>query len=236
MASNLVFTWQAYVGLNHWALTRQHHRGELHRRDRHRDLRRLPVGALQIAAAHRDAIRAADRARRRSAAPISRPAPASSPSRNRLGAVLRHQRSGCDSRACCCCGGCRCAAISRRSGRQGLLRATISECLVSRTRCSVSAPFSAKRCTADPGPFHIRCSATVPVLQRITSPPGGSCGTARCRRSRPRPEPRSERDAASSFFPRSSHDRVCLRRTGSHWELYSGVRLRIAADSVPSSR
>ena len=39
-----------------------HHRGEFHRRDRHRDLRRLPVRALQKPAAHGDAICTADRA------------------------------------------------------------------------------------------------------------------------------------------------------------------------------
>ena len=64
MASNLVFTWQALVGVNMWALTRDDHCRELHRRDRHRDLRRLPVGALPEPAAHRDAIRAAHRTRR----------------------------------------------------------------------------------------------------------------------------------------------------------------------------
>ena len=39
--------WLALVGINHWALTARHHGGELHRRNRHRHLRRLPVGALQ---------------------------------------------------------------------------------------------------------------------------------------------------------------------------------------------
>ena len=58
---------------------RRDHRGEFHRRDRHRDLRRLSVGVVPIAAAHRDAIRAADRARRRSAAHICRRVRASSP-------------------------------------------------------------------------------------------------------------------------------------------------------------
>ncbi len=81
MASNLVFSWQAYMGLNHWALAVTITVGEFHRRDRHGDLRRVSVGAVPIAAAHRDAIRAAHRARRRSAAPICRPARASSPRR-----------------------------------------------------------------------------------------------------------------------------------------------------------
>ena len=40
------------------------HGREFHQRDRHGDLRRLPVGAVPQSAAHRDAIRAADRARR----------------------------------------------------------------------------------------------------------------------------------------------------------------------------
>ena len=40
------------------------HRGELHRRDRHRDLRRLPLGAVPEPAAHRDAVRLADGAGR----------------------------------------------------------------------------------------------------------------------------------------------------------------------------
>ena len=42
----------------------RHHAGELHQRHRHRDVRRLSVGALPQPAAHGDAIRAADRARR----------------------------------------------------------------------------------------------------------------------------------------------------------------------------
>ena len=57
---------------------RRDHRGEFHRRDRHRDLRRLPLGAVQQPAAHRDAVRAAHRARPPSAAPICRPARATS--------------------------------------------------------------------------------------------------------------------------------------------------------------
>ena len=42
----------------------RHHGRELHQRDRHRDLRRLSVGAVPKSAAHRDPIRAADCARR----------------------------------------------------------------------------------------------------------------------------------------------------------------------------
>ena len=40
----------------------RHHGGKFHQRDRHRDLRRLPLGAVPESAAHRDPIRAADRA------------------------------------------------------------------------------------------------------------------------------------------------------------------------------
>ena len=43
---------------------RRHHGGKFHRRDRHRDLRRLSVGAVPEPAAHRDPIRAAHRAGR----------------------------------------------------------------------------------------------------------------------------------------------------------------------------
>ena len=57
--SNLAFAWLAYVGVNQWALARRHHGGKLHRRDRHRDLRRLSLGAVPESAAHRDPIRAA---------------------------------------------------------------------------------------------------------------------------------------------------------------------------------
>ena len=42
----------------------RHHGGELHQRHRHGDVRRLSVGAVPEPAAHGDAIRAADRARR----------------------------------------------------------------------------------------------------------------------------------------------------------------------------
>ena len=61
-------TWRSrgwrYVGVNQWALTVAIIGGEFHRRDRHGDLRRLSVGAVPEPAAHRDAIRAAHRARR----------------------------------------------------------------------------------------------------------------------------------------------------------------------------
>ena len=55
------------------------HRGEFHQRHRHRDLRRLSVGAVPKSAAHRDAICAAHGALPRSGAPICRQAPAMSP-------------------------------------------------------------------------------------------------------------------------------------------------------------
>ena len=87
MASNLVFTWQALVGVN-MGIDGHDHRRELHRRDRHRDLRRLSVGAVQQPAAHGDAIRAAHRARRRRAhLPVGRRR-LSSPS-DRLADLLR---------------------------------------------------------------------------------------------------------------------------------------------------
>ena len=44
--ANLSFSWLALVGVNQWALALRHHRGEFHQRDRHRDLRRLSVGAV----------------------------------------------------------------------------------------------------------------------------------------------------------------------------------------------
>ncbi len=60
---------------------RRDHRGELHRRDRHRDLRRLSLGAVPEPAAHRDAIRAADGAGRGRPHLSLRAAPALSPRR-----------------------------------------------------------------------------------------------------------------------------------------------------------
>ena len=60
--SNLTFTWLALVGPQQWALSRRRHGGSIHRRDRHGDLRRLSLGAMQESAAHRHAIRAAHRA------------------------------------------------------------------------------------------------------------------------------------------------------------------------------
>ena len=60
--ANLAFSWQAVVGHDTARLTVAIVAGELHQRDRHGDLRRLPVGAVPQSAAHRHAIRAADRA------------------------------------------------------------------------------------------------------------------------------------------------------------------------------
>ena len=62
--SNLSFSWLAFVGVNQWALAVRDLGGELHRRDRHRDLRRLSLGAVPEPAAHRHPIRAAHRAGR----------------------------------------------------------------------------------------------------------------------------------------------------------------------------
>ena len=62
--ANLAFSWQAMVGDNAALAHVRDHGGEFHQRDRHGDLRRLPLGAVPQSAAHRDAIRAADRARR----------------------------------------------------------------------------------------------------------------------------------------------------------------------------
>ena len=60
--ANLAFSWQAMIGHDIVMLDRRDHGGEFHQRDRHRDLRRLSVGAVPQPAAHRDAIRAAHRA------------------------------------------------------------------------------------------------------------------------------------------------------------------------------
>ncbi len=62
MMSNLAFTWLALVGTNHWVLVAAIIAENLHRRHRHRDLRRLPLGAVPEPAAHRDPVRLADRA------------------------------------------------------------------------------------------------------------------------------------------------------------------------------
>ena len=62
--ANLSFSWLALVGVNQWALAFAITRGEFHQRHRHRDLRRLSVGAVPQPAAHRDPIRAAHGARR----------------------------------------------------------------------------------------------------------------------------------------------------------------------------
>ena len=89
----------------------RHRGGEFHQRHRHRDLRRLPLGAVQESAAHRDAIRAADGASPRSAAPISPRAPASSRPRPAGPGSSRSARSpAC--RALCCLRGCSGADIS----------------------------------------------------------------------------------------------------------------------------
>ena len=63
-SSNLVFAWLAHDRHQLPGADGSDHRREFHRRDRHGDLRRLPVRAVQEPAAHSDAIRAADRARR----------------------------------------------------------------------------------------------------------------------------------------------------------------------------
>ena len=79
MFSNLAFVWLGMQPPSAWALTVAIVRRELHRRHRHGDLRRLPVGAVPQPAAHGDAVRAADRARLDRAHAACRPAPASSP-------------------------------------------------------------------------------------------------------------------------------------------------------------
>ncbi len=72
---------------------RRDHRGEFHRRDRHRDLRRLPLVAVPEPAAHRDAVRAADRAvgGRPHVSLVGRGLHRAI---DRLAGVLRHQRAG----------------------------------------------------------------------------------------------------------------------------------------------
>ncbi len=65
MASNLVFTWQALVGVQSLGVDAYDRGRELHRRDRNSDFRRLSLVSLQQPAAHCDAIRAPHRARRR---------------------------------------------------------------------------------------------------------------------------------------------------------------------------
>ena len=107
---------------------RRDHRGEFHRRDRHRDLRRLSLGAVPEPAAHRDAIRAAHRARRRSAAHISRRAPAMSRKRP-AGRCSSSSARWSRCRASSCWPGCRRAGISRHLGKPtAWLRTTRSAC------------------------------------------------------------------------------------------------------------
>ncbi len=60
MISNLAFVWLGLQTPSAWALTVAIIIRELHRRHRHGDLRRLPVGAVPQPAAHGDAIRPAD--------------------------------------------------------------------------------------------------------------------------------------------------------------------------------
>ncbi len=124
MASNLVFTWQALVGVNHVRAHRHDHRRELHRRDRHGDLRRLPLGAVQKPAAYRDAVRAADRAGGgRTHLPVRRRRLRRGG--DRLADLLRDQRRGRACRASCCWPGCRRAGTSTSWGRPGSRRLTI---------------------------------------------------------------------------------------------------------------
>ena len=61
--SRVLLAGAASATISRW-LTVRHHGREFHQRDRHRDLRRLSLGALPQSAAHGDAIRAADRALR----------------------------------------------------------------------------------------------------------------------------------------------------------------------------
>ena len=89
---------------------RHDHRREFHRRDRHRDLRRLSLGAVQspLHTATQYALLTALAAVGRT---ISRPARATSPKWTRLAAVLRHQRAHRAAEPVCS-SGCSGAAIS----------------------------------------------------------------------------------------------------------------------------
>ena len=61
-AANFAFSGQAMIGKDIAMALLRHHGRELHQCDRHSDLRRLPLLALQESAAYRDAVRAAHRA------------------------------------------------------------------------------------------------------------------------------------------------------------------------------
>ena len=60
--ANLSFSWLALAGVNRLGAGVRDHGGKFHQRHRHRDLRRLSLGAVQKPAAYRDPIRAAHRA------------------------------------------------------------------------------------------------------------------------------------------------------------------------------
>ena len=94
MASNLVFSWQALYGPQPLGAGGVDHHREFHQRDRHGDLHRVFVGALPVAAAHRDAVRATHSAVRRrphlSVGKLRLPRQG-----DRLDDILRHQRAGC---------------------------------------------------------------------------------------------------------------------------------------------
>ena len=103
---------------------RRHHDREFHQRHRHRDVRRLFVGAVPQSAAHGDAICAADRARRRRAHLFV------------VGRRLhrRRHRLGAGSSSICalaaiaepmrCCGGCKASGHFKRLEQEESLKTT----------------------------------------------------------------------------------------------------------------
>ena len=117
MASNLVFSWQAYMGLNHWALAvsiiAENFTGAIGTVIFVAYLSALCQSPLHTATqfALLTALSAVGRTYLSAGCGLRRQG-------NRLDLVLHHQRARRDPEPDRCCGGCRCAAISARSGRR----------------------------------------------------------------------------------------------------------------------